>query len=134
MHCASNRRPPEFATRSQRAILRLAKGRVLLPFHKQIYNIKGFAALPKLQLPQREDEVQPGRIPLSRSTENLLASIQLPPRPTEIPTDYESEQVEELEEQFRHLGDDDGSELSPPSIISRNSSFSDFCYGSVEFL
>jgi hypothetical protein len=98
----------------------------LLLLHKQIHNIKGFAALPKLQLPQREDEVQPGRIPLSRSTENLLASIQLPPRPTEIPTDYESEQVEELEEQFRHLGDDDGSELSPPGIISRNSSFSDF--------
>ena len=27
---ASNRRPPEFATRSQRAFLRLAKGRVIL--------------------------------------------------------------------------------------------------------
>jgi hypothetical protein len=84
--------------------------------------ILGFAALPKLQLPHHEEEDQPV-LPVSRSTEELLASIHLPPRPTEIPVDYESQQVEALEEGFRHLGDEDGSETA--SNISRNSSSSD---------
>ena len=86
--------------------------------HGPIYVI-GFAALPKLQVSHQEETLRP----VSRSTEDLLASVHLPPRPTEIPADYESKQVEALEEQFRHLGDEDCSE--PMSNISRNSSSSD---------
>ncbi|KII87267.1 hypothetical protein PLICRDRAFT_163283 [Plicaturopsis crispa FD-325 SS-3] len=83
---ASSRRPPELATRSQRAFLRLAKG---------------FASLPKLPSPTDGSNNYPEQPPppaLSRSTEDLLSSIHLPPRPEEISEDYE---IEALEKQFR---------------------------------
>ncbi|KAJ7693313.1 hypothetical protein B0H17DRAFT_1059716 [Mycena rosella] len=75
---ASSHRPPELASRSQRAFMRLAKG---------------FAALPKLDGSPPEPQV-------TRSTEELLSSIKLPPRPTEITEDFE---VEALERQFQRI-------------------------------
>ncbi|KAF7983739.1 hypothetical protein HWV62_19705 [Athelia sp. TMB] len=110
---ASNHRPPEASTRSQRAFMRLAKG---------------FAALPKLQAAGVSEQQAPDDRPVyvSRSTEDLLKGIKLPPRPTEIPADYEAQQMEELEKRFQHLGDDDESTLttesSSASISSRSSS------------
>ncbi|KAF8649278.1 hypothetical protein AX16_005906 [Volvariella volvacea WC 439] len=73
---ASSRRPPEFASRSQRTFIRLAKG---------------FASLPKLAA---DVTSQSG---LSRSTEELLAQKKLPPPPSEIPDDYD---VDLLDRQF----------------------------------
>ncbi|KAK7005810.1 hypothetical protein R3P38DRAFT_3404535 [Favolaschia claudopus] len=78
---ATSHRPAELATRSQKAFLRLAKG---------------FAALPRLEGISDEPS-------MSKSTEDLLASVKLPPRPTEITEDFE---VEALERQFRKLNSD----------------------------
>ncbi|KAF7321909.1 hypothetical protein MKEN_00713100 [Mycena kentingensis (nom. inval.)] len=72
---ASSHRAPELASRSQRAFIRLAKG---------------FAALPKLD----------GSGAISQSTENLLSSVKLPPKPSEITEELE---VEALERQFQKL-------------------------------
>lgn len=84
----------------------------------------GFASLPKIQSsqPQTPAVDAPPPIPLSRSTEELLASVHLPPRPEEIPEDYEAKQLEALEENFRRMqnGEEDSA-----SIISRSSSSSD---------
>ena len=94
----------------------------VLQRHETHFYFAGFAALPKLQVPYREEEPLPETILVSRSTEDLLAPIKLPP-PVEIPADIESEQVEALEEQFRHLGDGDDDGLAPPpNCISRASS------------
>jgi hypothetical protein len=111
--------PPALSARSY-VLQKVGRERsyIIVRHQPNVYNI-GFAALPKLQV-HRQEEVRP--IPLSRSTEDLLASIHLPPRPTEILADYESNEIEALEEQFRHLGDEDS--LNPSPGISRNSSYS----------
>ncbi|KAJ7497615.1 hypothetical protein FB451DRAFT_1212165 [Mycena latifolia] len=88
---ASSHRAPELASRSQRAFMRLAKG---------------FAALPKLDGSLAEPQV-------TRSTEDLLSSIKLPPRPTEITEDFE---VEALERQFQRMNS--GSESSMDDSVS----------------
>ncbi|KAJ7077316.1 hypothetical protein B0H15DRAFT_915401 [Mycena belliarum] len=100
---ASSHRAPELASRSQRAFMRLAKG---------------FAALPKL-------DGSPAEPQLTRSTEELLSSIKLPPRPTEITEDFE---VEALERQFRRINsgsqssdDDDSINEQEPPIVATNS-------------
>ncbi|KAJ7647005.1 hypothetical protein FB45DRAFT_781417 [Roridomyces roridus] len=101
---ASTHRAPESASRSQRAFIRLAKG---------------FAALPKL------DGSGDGR--LSRSTEDLLSSVNLPPRPTEITEEYE---VEALERQFQQINapnneeDDTASESDESPIVTSNTAVS----------
>ncbi|KAJ7268654.1 hypothetical protein B0H12DRAFT_58952 [Mycena haematopus] len=100
---ASSHRPAELASRSQRAFLRLAKG---------------FAALPKLDGSTDEPAI-------TRSTEDLLAAIKLPPRPTEITEDFE---VEALERQFQRINSSESSvdEFEPDlesSIITSSSSF-----------
>ncbi|KAH7908958.1 hypothetical protein BJ138DRAFT_1128026 [Hygrophoropsis aurantiaca] len=86
---ATTRRSPELATRSQRAFLRLAKG---------------FAALPKLQqpfYPEYDDE--------------YVASLKLPPRPSEISDDYE---VQDLEAKFQSIADQsDSEEVSEEDIF-----------------
>ncbi|KAJ7187921.1 hypothetical protein C8R46DRAFT_1023448 [Mycena filopes] len=101
---ASSHRAPELASRSQRAFMRLAKG---------------FAALPKLDGSGQQDP------PLTRSTEDLLAAIKLPPRPTEITEEFE---VEALERQFQRINnrressfDDDEDDAS---VITSSSSAS----------
>ncbi|KAJ6498976.1 hypothetical protein C8R45DRAFT_99380 [Mycena sanguinolenta] len=105
---ASSHRPAELASRSQKAFLKLAKG---------------FAALPKLDGSSEETE-------MTKSTEDLLAAVKLPPRPTEITEDFE---VEALERQFQRINsasesstDDSGSEpdLDSPIITSSSSSSS----------
>lgn len=80
---ASSHRAPEFASRSQRAFIRVAKG---------------FAALPKLVADAAEDVVNP---PLSASTEQLLKSVQLPPRPDEMTS--EEAELKALEQRFRQM-------------------------------
>ncbi|KAJ6594203.1 hypothetical protein B0H19DRAFT_917133 [Mycena capillaripes] len=75
---ASSHRAPELASRSQKAFLKLAKG---------------FAALPKLDGSVEEPQ-------MTKSTEDLLAGMKLPPRPTEITEDFE---VEALERQFQRI-------------------------------
>ncbi|KAJ7085850.1 hypothetical protein C8R43DRAFT_312264 [Mycena crocata] len=96
---ASSHRAPELASRSQRAFIRLAKG---------------FAALPKL-----DGSVEPPQ--MTKSTENLLASVKLPPRPTEITEEFE---VEALERQFQRINSgseasiDDSDDLDSPILTS----------------
>ncbi|KAJ3844152.1 hypothetical protein F5878DRAFT_656103 [Lentinula raphanica] len=88
---ASAHRSADSSSRSQRAFLRLAKG---------------FAALPKLEVNPNDPAsgstsgVLPEPGPLSRSTEDLLKSVKLPPRPEDISEDYE---VALLEREFRSL-------------------------------
>ncbi|KAJ6625845.1 hypothetical protein B0H10DRAFT_1782443 [Mycena sp. CBHHK59/15] len=89
---ASSHRAPELASRSQRAFLRLAKG---------------FAALPKL-------DGSPDVQQLTPSTEDLLASVKLPPRPTEISEDFE---VEALERQFQRISSGSQSSLDDSASI-----------------
>ncbi|KAJ7045854.1 hypothetical protein C8F04DRAFT_989210 [Mycena alexandri] len=93
---ASSHRAPELAGRSQRAFMRLAKG---------------FAALPKLDGSENEPA-------LTRSTEDLLAAVKLPPRPTEITEEFE---VEALERQFQRVNNRSDTESS----FGSESSFED---------
>ncbi|KAF7315767.1 hypothetical protein MIND_00092700 [Mycena indigotica] len=86
---ASSHRAPELASRSQRAFIRLAKG---------------FAALPKLD----------GTSELTQSTENLLSSVKLPPRPSEMTEDLE---VEALERQLQKINRSD-EDAEPPDFPS----------------
>ncbi|EJD43811.1 hypothetical protein AURDEDRAFT_114587 [Auricularia subglabra TFB-10046 SS5] len=69
---------PEAATRAQKALL---------------YAAKNFATLPKLvktvAQPQQEDSPPPIQYHLTPSTEELLATKKLPPRPTEINDELE---------------------------------------------
>ncbi|KAF8878864.1 hypothetical protein BD779DRAFT_1553564 [Infundibulicybe gibba] len=98
---ASSCRAPEFASRSQRAFIRLAKG---------------FASLPKLA--SEAIEAAPESLPpikLSPSTEELLKSVKLPPRPTEI---TEASEIEALERQFQRANPDIGDDPSPASSRS----------------
>ncbi|KDQ18968.1 hypothetical protein BOTBODRAFT_28451 [Botryobasidium botryosum FD-172 SS1] len=77
-------RPPELATRSQRLFMQLARN---------------FASLPKLPRPATSISQSPyaseESLPLSKSTEDLLASISLPPRPDEITPELERMAVRE---------------------------------------
>ncbi|TFK51999.1 hypothetical protein OE88DRAFT_1658744 [Heliocybe sulcata] len=71
---AVSHRPPEYATRAQKAFLRMARG---------------FAALPKL----------PGQLPadppaLSAAEQDFLRKKPLPPPPSDIPDDYEVQTLE----------------------------------------
>ncbi|KAH7924302.1 hypothetical protein BV22DRAFT_1013585 [Leucogyrophana mollusca] len=108
---ATTRRSPELATRSQKAFLRLAKG---------------FASLPKLQAPQSE---------YPEFDDEYLASLKLPPRPTEITDDYE---VQDLEAQFQNIANrsdsDDVSDCEasrPPSPSSSSHSSLNTSLGGV---
>ncbi|KAI0272707.1 hypothetical protein BC834DRAFT_817656 [Gloeopeniophorella convolvens] len=66
---------PGALSRSQRTLLKLAKS---------------FAALPKLPGPNGSEESLPNEMPpLTKSTEDLLASLELPPRPEEITEESE---------------------------------------------
>ncbi|KAF7305987.1 hypothetical protein HMN09_00753200 [Mycena chlorophos] len=69
---ATSHRPPELASRSQRAFIRLAKG---------------FAALPKLEN--------------DAATDALLSSVKLPPRPTEMTEELEAEALERQLQQLK---------------------------------
>ena len=74
--------PPEFATRSQKAFMRIAKA---------------FAAIPKMQ---STDTLSNGMTAMSLDSETaeLLKSVKLPPRPSEI---TEETEVLALERQFQ---------------------------------
>ncbi|KAK7466291.1 hypothetical protein VKT23_005019 [Stygiomarasmius scandens] len=84
---ATVHRAPEFVSRSQKAFMRLAKG---------------YAALPKLDgSPQQDDDNEVlMSTDLTPSTEDLLRSVKLPPRPTEATEDYE---VQALERHFQRM-------------------------------
>ncbi|THU92947.1 hypothetical protein K435DRAFT_779999 [Dendrothele bispora CBS 962.96] len=102
---ATVHRAPEFVSRSQRAFMRLARG---------------YAALPKLdgggpQQLELEDENEVLMSQLTPSTEDLLQSVKLPPRPTE---DTEAYEVEALERHFRRMNA--MSESPQPSPQSSN--------------
>ncbi|EPQ56666.1 hypothetical protein GLOTRDRAFT_138333 [Gloeophyllum trabeum ATCC 11539] len=123
---AVSHRPPEYATRAQRAFLRMARG---------------FAALPKL----------PGQIPsdnvsepsLSAVEQELLGDKRLPPTPSDIPDDYEVQALEAsmrlvtIENEQRQNEERESSEDayregsldpvdSPASVVSSFSSSSSF--------
>ncbi|KAF5353097.1 hypothetical protein D9758_008708 [Tetrapyrgos nigripes] len=78
-------RAPEFATRSQKAFMRLAKG---------------YAALPKLEGQQEDPNEVLMSYQLTPSTEDLMKTVKLPPRPMENTDDYEAEA---LEQHFQRL-------------------------------
>ncbi|KAF8884046.1 hypothetical protein CPB84DRAFT_1789448 [Gymnopilus junonius] len=108
---AITHRSPENMSRAQRGFLRLAKG---------------FASLPKII--DSPSDILPNSTSLTHltpSTEALLASVTLPPRPTEITDDYD---VEALERQLRkakngNTEDDlDSSTTSSGSVSSSSSS------------
>ncbi|KAH8111003.1 hypothetical protein DFH11DRAFT_708254 [Phellopilus nigrolimitatus] len=97
--------PPESATRSQRAFMRLAKA---------------YAALPKLPTsdPQTPAEDRP-TLRASSSTEELLKRIQLPPTPSEI---TEESELRALEKQFlRAEQDSETDDFSPTDSDSSSS-------------
>ncbi|KAF9499558.1 hypothetical protein BDN71DRAFT_1441689 [Pleurotus eryngii] len=83
---ASSHKSPANASRSQRAFMRLAKS---------------FAALPKLMADVADPGSEPST-PLSRSTEDLLATVKLPPRPSEITEDYEVQLLEQTLKRAKH--------------------------------
>ncbi|KAJ4468137.1 hypothetical protein J3R30DRAFT_3662058 [Lentinula aciculospora] len=101
---ATSHRSADATSRSQRAFLRLAKG---------------FAALPKLENDSAitsTSGVLPEPRALSSSTEDLLKSVKLPPRPEDITEDYEAEL---LEQEFRTLS---GTSEDPDSPYSHTHS------------
>ncbi|KAJ8095014.1 hypothetical protein PM082_010232 [Marasmius tenuissimus] len=108
---ATIHRGHEVASRSQRTFMRLAKG---------------FAALPKLtgDVEDSKDSDQTDLIStqLTPSTEELLRSVNLPPRPNEMTIEREAEL---LDRQFRRLNEDttdsDDSTSSRSSSPTRNS-------------
>lgn len=115
---ATSYRPPELASRSYRVFMRLAKGEsahICLETKKYLMLASGFAALPKLAI---ESDSELTDAPLTHSTEELLKSVKLPPKPTEITEDYD---IEALEHQFERVKSDNDSDNSPTS--SRSSSF-----------
>ncbi|RXW14056.1 hypothetical protein EST38_g11802 [Candolleomyces aberdarensis] len=91
-------------SRSQRAFIRVAKG---------------FAALPKLttqsQSSSQTSLVAPEPVPLSRSTEDLLNQIHLPPRPDEIKDGYDTEA---LDREFRRARLDSDTDTSTSDLVS----------------
>lgn len=78
---ATSHRGQEFASRSQRTFMRLAKG---------------FAALPKLGEDDPKSEEDSGLVStrLTPSTEELLRTVNLPPRPEEMTVEREMEMLE----------------------------------------
>lgn len=79
----------------------------------------GFAALPKLGSSDPAEGSSSAPVStaptVSKSTEDLLAQVKLPPRPDEIPEDYE---MEALEKQFQHLQDTEDDNGSDTASIS----------------
>ncbi|KAL1748148.1 hypothetical protein HDZ31DRAFT_30199 [Schizophyllum fasciatum] len=96
---ASAHSPPELASRSQRAFMRLAKG---------------FASLPKLA------EGNPALRP-SKSTEEILQAVKLPARPNDMTEDAE---LEALEREFQHASaaECDPEPRTPTTPSTRSSS------------
>jgi hypothetical protein len=72
-----------------------------------------FASLPKLS---ETDSPSPSPTPLTPSTDNLLSSVKLPPKPTDISEDYD---IQVLEQQFRQI---DAQESDSPELLSPFSS------------
>lgn len=94
--------------------VRLASSR----FNNQhIFILSGFAALPKLE-GDPSSEILTESQPLSHSTEDLLKSIKLPPRPNEIAEDYE---VELLEREFQNLNHSEDGDSVTSSLQSSSS-------------
>ncbi|KAI4519233.1 hypothetical protein K525DRAFT_258712 [Schizophyllum commune Loenen D] len=87
---ASVHSPPEFASRSQRAFMRLAKG---------------FASLPKLAEGNGNGTLRP-----TKSTEHILESVKLPARPEDMTEDAE---LEALDREFQHANEE-AADLEPP--------------------
>ncbi|KAH7874526.1 uncharacterized protein C8R40DRAFT_1171144 [Lentinula edodes] len=113
---ATSRRSADVISRSQRAFLKLAKGKGELL-------TSCFAALPKLESNDNESAttgvlLEPRT--LSHSTEDLLKSVKLPPRPEDISEDYE---VQLLERKFQSLNgiSEDADSLHSP-VYSQSSS------------
>lgn len=113
---ASSHRPPEFATRSQKAFMSLAKSFASLP---KLVAESAEAASPGPTATARPDPAQLKG--LSPSTEDLLKSKDLPPRPEEISEQLE---VQALENQFQHASHDAEAEPIRPSSSSTASSCS----------
>ncbi|KAL4066145.1 hypothetical protein V8B97DRAFT_1934329 [Scleroderma yunnanense] len=82
---ATSQRTPELLTRSQRAFLRLAKT---------------FASLPKVQPILSNQPLDP---------DETVRGLRLPPRPCEIPDDYD---VEDLDRQFKGVMDEPNAQES----------------------
>ncbi|KAF9482532.1 hypothetical protein BDN70DRAFT_929916 [Pholiota conissans] len=94
-------RSPENASRSQRAFMRLAKG---------------YAYLPKLV--ESVADVHANTSSLARltpSTEELLAKVALPPRPTEITDDYDVETLDRTLRLAKTSAEANHSNTSSPS-------------------
>ncbi|KAF5316695.1 hypothetical protein D9619_006504 [Psilocybe cf. subviscida] len=99
-------RPPENASRAQRAFIRVAKG---------------FASLPKLV--DNLGDIAPNSSALAvltPSTEELLSGVVLPPRPEEITDDYDVDALEQQLQRAKQTADDDGY-LSDSSVSSQSS-------------
>ncbi|KAL5513260.1 hypothetical protein ACEPAH_3658 [Sanghuangporus vaninii] len=94
--------PPEYATRSQRAFMRLAKA---------------YAALPKIPLPSERPPYSSGTSvrTLSKSTEDLLKTVKLPPTPNNI---TEQSEIAALERQFQKAELD----METESVVSESDS------------
>ncbi|KAJ3861829.1 hypothetical protein EV359DRAFT_46393 [Lentinula novae-zelandiae] len=114
---ATSRRSADVISRSQRAFLKLAKGK------GELLTSCCFAALPKLEIDENESAttgvlLEPRA--LSHSTEDLLKSVKLPPRPEDIAEDYE---VQLLERKFQSLNStsEDADSLHSP-VYSQSSS------------
>ncbi|KAL5531746.1 hypothetical protein ACEPAG_4623 [Sanghuangporus baumii] len=94
--------PPEYATRSQRAFMRLAKA---------------YAALPKVPSPSERPPYSSATSTrtLSKSTEDLLKTVKLPPTPNNI---TEQSEIAALESQFQKAELD----MDTESIVSESDS------------
>src|SRR5258708_1997811 len=88
-------RPPEYASRSQKAFMKIAKGRsacfVLMMIKLSAMIYVGFAALPKVPMnAEGLPTSSTSRVPrLSKSTEDLLRLAELPPPPDEMSDEME---------------------------------------------
>lgn len=120
-------RPPDRATRSQKAFLRIAKGE---QFHISYYDnlphdrSVAFASLPKLPASTANDRSDSlgMNASLSRSTEELLKLTTLPPPPEEMTPDREAEVLRTIDSEPlepprpKFLADP---EALPPADLSR---------------
>lgn len=107
-------RPPDRATRSQKAFMRIAKGPQHLDISSHCLRADSespntaFASLPRLPAGaglDRSDSLGLNAA-LSRSTEDLLKLTKLPPRPSELTPDQEAE--------FLRAHDELSTPLEPP--------------------
>ncbi|KAF9266708.1 hypothetical protein L218DRAFT_921296 [Marasmius fiardii PR-910] len=109
---ATSHRGTELASRSQRTFMRLARG---------------FAALPKLgeDDSKAEEHSDLAATKLTPSTEELLRTVSLPPRPEEMTVEREMEMIERQLERMKSpkqdLVDSDDSNSSRSSSPSRES-------------